>query len=192
MEKKLVMELLGVENEDLAAEMAAHATSRKIAKHEVILKEGEVQTAIPFLVSGIYRGYYTNNRFREVTDCFVTTPGIAVVAPCELGAPSPISIAAETKGELFFVPLPLILEMGMRYQEVGQMTVNIMMFCLKKHWEQKKAITDLRSEERYAWFAEKYPGLIDQVNHSHIAQFLNMTPETLSRVHRKRMEEEKA
>lgn len=36
--------------------------------------------------------------------------------------------------------------------------------------------------ERYQWFLNAYPGLIDQVKHKHIASFLGMSPVTLSRL----------
>ncbi|MCR4905607.1 MAG: hypothetical protein K6A33_05950 [Clostridiales bacterium] len=64
----------------------------------------------------------------------------------------------------------------------------------KRHEEN---ITDLRTHknvllcmsasERYDWFLENYPGLIDRVQHRRIASFLNMTPVSLSRIrHAKR------
>ncbi|MEQ2617002.1 hypothetical protein AAAT94_07475 [Intestinimonas aquisgranensis] len=36
--------------------------------------------------------------------------------------------------------------------------------------------------ERYQWFLEAYPGLIDQVTHRYVASFLEMSPVTLSRL----------
>ena len=43
--------------------------------------------------------------------------------------------------------------------------------------------------ERYEWFLNYYPGLIDVVPHKYIASFLDMTPVTLSRL-RKTMHKE--
>ena len=38
------------------------------------------------------------------------------------------------------------------------------------------------AKERYEWFLEKYPGLIDQITNKYIASFLRMSPVTLSRL----------
>ena len=38
--------------------------------------------------------------------------------------------------------------------------------------------------QRYQWFLQEYPGLIDRIQHKYIASLLNMTPVTLSKVRR--------
>ena len=54
--------------------------------------------------------------------------------------------------------------------------------ALKRHWEIKTMLYKCTAKERYEWFLENYPGLIDQVTNKYIASFLRMSPVTLSRL----------
>ena len=54
--------------------------------------------------------------------------------------------------------------------------------ALSRHVGIKLAIYKHDAKGKYRWFLENYPGLIDIVKHRHVASFLNITPESLSRV----------
>lgn len=80
------------------------------------------------------------------------------------------------------MPLDIILGLRNTYTEIENLYLQIMVMCLKYHWETKKMLYLRTAKERYEWFMKEYPGLIDKVNHAKIASFLNITPVTLSRV----------
>ena len=46
----------------------------------------------------------------------------------------------------------------------------------------KNTLCNYSAKQKYDWFLQEYPGLIFDVNNRYIASFLNMTPETLSRL----------
>lgn len=48
----------------------------------------------------------------------------------------------------------------------------------------KQVLAQCTALQRYQWFLEEYPGIIDQVNNKYIASFLGMTPVSLSRLRR--------
>ena len=48
----------------------------------------------------------------------------------------------------------------------------------------KNTLLCMSAPERYDWFLENYPGLIDRIQHRRIASFLCMTPVSLSRIRR--------
>ena len=51
-----------------------------------------------------------------------------------------------------------------------------------KNMEYEKVITSSRVEDRYRYFLEIYPDLVEKVSKKDIASYLNMTPESLSRL----------
>lgn len=62
---------------------------------------------------------------------------------------------------------------------------------MKSHWELKRVLNSCTAVQRYQWFLEEYPGLIDRVSNKYIASFLGMTPVTLSWLRRTLREENK-
>ena len=51
-----------------------------------------------------------------------------------------------------------------------------------RNMEHEKVITSSRVEDRYRYFLEIYPDLVEKVSKKDIASYLNMTPESLSRL----------
>ena len=148
------------------------------------------KTDFLFLVSGIFRGYYLDVNGKEVTDCIGFKSGTPAMSSAIDNAISPISIEAVVESVFLridgakLIPLiersPLLLKI---YNEVLQTAMQI-------HWALKVTVTQRTALERYQWFLENYPGLIDQVSNKHIASYLGMTPVTLSRMRRMMRERE--
>ena len=70
------------------------------------------------------------------------------------------------------------------YEEAMALYNQMLIAALKAHWELKRVLNSYTAAERYQWFLDKYPGLIDKVSNKYIASFLGMTPVTLSRLRR--------
>jgi len=56
--------------------------------------------------------------------------------------------------------------------------------ALDEHWRMKQVLHQYTALQRYQWFLETYPGLVDRVSNKNIASFLGMSPVTLSRLRR--------
>ena len=54
-----------------------------------------------------------------------------------------------------------------------------------REFEYEKMILSYNPLERYEYFVETYPEIVDKVSKKEIASYLNMTPESLSRVLKK-------
>ena len=69
----------------------------RLKKGEVYLHEGERQSRVMLLWSGIVRGYYTDVNGSEHTDCFCARRGSPAMPPCGLYDPSPINLMTLTE-----------------------------------------------------------------------------------------------
>lgn len=183
-------ETLHVEDPDLLEGLISITNIVYLDKGELLVRQGDRQTDFLFLVSGIFRGYYLNVNGKEVTDCIGFKSGTPAMSSAIDNAISPISIEAVIESVFLridgakLIPLiersPLLLKI---YNEVLQTAMQI-------HWALKVTVTQRTALERYQWFLENYPGLIDQVSNKHIASYLGMTPVTLSRMRRMMRERE--
>lgn len=180
--REFLSEVLQVTDEALLKQIMEITTAFSTKKGSLVIAQGERQTDFIFLVTGIFRGYYLDTDGKENTDCFGVLPGTPCMSVAINNGISPISIEAVTTCEFikisgeYLTPMigsnPLLLKI---YNEILQMAMQV-------HWDLKVMVTQHSAMERYRWFLNSYPGLIDHACSKDIASFLGMSPVTLSRL----------
>ena len=180
--REFLSEVLQVTDEALLKQIMEITTAFSTKKGSLVIAQGERQTDFIFLVTGIFRGYYLDADGKENTDCFGVLPGTPCMSVAINNGISPISIEAVTTCEFiqisgeYLTPMigsnPLLLKI---YNEILQMAMQV-------HWDLKVMVTQHSAMERYRWFLNSYPGLIDHACSKDIASFLGMSPVTLSRL----------
>ena len=58
---------------------------KQVRRGELIIREGEVQKNLLFLMQGILRGYFIDVCGNDITDCFNFKPGHPVMSAFEIG-----------------------------------------------------------------------------------------------------------
>lgn len=167
---------------------------RHLKKGDCVVHIGEVQKDVYFLETGIARGYFLNINGKDVTDCFGFRCGTAVVSfgQLELDVPSSMTIEMLEEGSFFCIPVAVVIRLQQRYKEAMMLYNQLLIAAMKEHWELKRVLNSYTAVQRYQWFLEEYPGLIDKVSNKYIASLLGMTPVTLSRLRRTLREEQKS
>lgn len=183
--RKFIEEYLGISDEMLLRSLLEHSKVEQVKRGKLLISSGEMQTAIPILVSGVFRGFVLDEEGREVTDCFASQPGSFVMGCGGPKEPSRVSFEAISDSEVLMIPLEPLLETLMQSKELMALYNRVLQEALQRHWELKILLLQCSAMGRYQWFLKKYPGLIDDVSNKHIASFLGMTPVTLSRLRQK-------
>ena len=175
---------LGLTDEKLIRRMAVFAKIEEYEKGKLLIETGAVQTYLPFLIEGIFRGFLLDRDGQDITDCFAYHRGDAVMGCNELGEPSRISIEAVSRSKCLLLPVREVGRLLEECPESMQLYNRLLTEALERHWEEKMLMHRCTAMERYQWFLIHYPGLITSVSNKHIASFLGMTPVTLSRLRR--------
>jgi CRP-like cAMP-binding protein len=175
----------------LTAECQAYLRSiirkRNIKKGQILLKTGEVCRNLYFIQKGVLRcSYYIKDK--EVSDWFFWQ-GETVVAIDSFydQAPSEDCIQALEDCELFyisFLELEYLYEHYIEFNYIGRV---LTLKYLRVFHEHVRNIRRLSATKRCQILLQKYPGLIDRVDLGHLASWLGMTRETLSRVKSKKI-----
>jgi len=175
---------LNLSNDELIKKLANIARLENLKKGQLLIEEGEPQTKIPFLLRGILRGFLVDAEGREITDCFAYHPRDIVMGCNQLGEPSKISIEAIIDTELLSLPAAPCMELLEEYPELVKLHNSYLLEALGRHWEEKILMHRCSAANRYQWFLNTYPGLINHISNKYIASFLGITPVSLSRIRR--------
>ncbi len=154
----------------------------KFQKGEIILREGEICENIYWVAKGLVRQFYYKNE-KELTEYMATEDNIVMsIESLFKEQPSSQQIVALEPTILFALPKRELEHEAVR-------NVNIQMLY-RKILEESLIISQVHADmlrfesaqERYAKLVKRSPQLVLRAPLVYVASYLQMTPETLSRV----------
>ena len=163
----------------------------KYAKNEMILREGETCTNIYWVVKGLVRQFYYKNG-KEVTEYMATENNIVMcIESLFLEQPTHLQIKA-------IEPCILIAIPKVDLEAVAMKSVNIQILY-RKILEESLILSQIHADmlrfesaqDRYHKLIKSQPQLVLRAPLVYIASYLQMTPETLSRVRTQQLIDER-
>lgn len=154
----------------------------KFHRGEVILREGEECTCMYYVDSGMVRQYYFKNG-KDVTEHFSFEGRIVMCIESLLKhVPSQIIIESLETTQLYALPRKKLLEAIEYTPELGILYRKILEHALISSQHHADSQRFENAQERYERLLKEKPEIILRAPMIHVASFLQMTPETLSRV----------
>ena len=190
-EFKKLMRYLGLEHVPQYHRYQSMAILKSFCKGEQFYSEDNKSDYIYFLLSGVLRGYTIEQDGKDITDCFLFRYGQAHIGFLNTGENGFLTERAEaiTDASVMCFEVKALSAEIYNSLELSRLYSAKLMESYVEHWVHKNVRFRYSASDRYLWFLKAYPGLIDIVPHKHIASFLGMTPETLSRLRRNLREE---
>jgi CRP-like cAMP-binding protein len=187
--KELIADLMHLQDDALVQKLSDIGTLRHYRRKEPIIQIGEMQNKIRILVEGVVRCYFTDECGTEITDCFLIEPGYPLMVAA-ISIPSLMGIHAVVDCDVLEFPMEPVMAMVNDYVDLLWCYNRMLQRALFFHWEIKTSRYCYSASQRYQWFRKKWPNVEAVANSSHIASFLAMTPETLSRLRRSNRDSE--
>ena len=157
-----------------------------LQKDEYFLRAGDVPKYISINNYGLLRLFYLDENGVEITKHFCMENSMAFSYTAFINQEeSKIFIQAVEKTELTVFDYQIYLKLKERHscwQAVSQ-NLTMMLFILKEKREAELLLKD--AEERYRQFVIDYPDLESRLTGYHIASYLRIKPESLSRIRKK-------
>ena len=154
----------------------------KFQKGETILEEGKVCRALYFVEKGMVRQYYYKNK-KDVTEHFSFEGRIVFCIESFLKQePSRLIVEALENTMLYAIPYDDLHNLMVRNQEMEMLYRKILEHVAISSQEHADSQRFENAAERYDRLLREKPEIILRAPMVHIASFLQMTPETLSRV----------
>ncbi|GAB4024710.1 Crp/Fnr family transcriptional regulator [Spirosoma gilvum] len=161
------------------------ATETELCKDDLYWEAGKLVKQIGFLIDGVIRVYYYNNKGEEITRYFIDE--------------NHLILAGSSPGEPFFpseylsavTDCKLIIFSKRDWQEISETIIGwdtlLQKISAKYHNEKMTRRSELVSQDattRYLDFMGQFPTLINRVPLSYIASYLGVTQSSLSRIRR--------
>jgi CRP/FNR family transcriptional regulator, anaerobic regulatory protein len=167
-----------------AAEYILSKTRREtLPKHTLLHNEGEICDKVFFLEKGVVRWFYYNEDGKEVTDSFAVEPSyVTAIDSFFQRKPSRYFIELledSTVYSMTYADLETELE---KFPETQRVTTLILVQMLEQMLDKNAALQFKTARERYQFIREKHPEILQRVSLGHIASYLGITQETLSRI----------
>jgi CRP-like cAMP-binding protein len=157
-----------------------------VKKNQVLLQAGQIARYVYYVNQGSLRQFYVNNNGEERTIYFKTEGGwVSELVSFLDNKPTELNVQALEDGDLMIInqknwvyAVTHINSFTMGFIRAQQDTN----YMLKKRLAEATVETP---EEKYLRFIREEPELLQRIPLYHIASYLAMTPETLSRIRKK-------
>ena len=157
------------------------ACIKKYAPSEFLAQEGEPMKDLSFLCKGIVHSFsdwdgITINMYSEYGMPFLP------VSSDDFGSRSLFNYQWLTEGECISIDNQFLNSLTEKHpKEIMYMKV----ICLEQLNGYLRILCQmqrLNPEKKYLWLEHHYPNYLTEVSHYHVAEFLNITPTSLSRI----------
>ena len=154
----------------------------KFQKGDTILQEGQVCRNLYFVEKGMVRQFYYKNN-KDVTEHFSFEGRIVFCIESFLKQePSRLIVEALENTKVYAIPYDDLNNLMVRNQEIEMLYRKILEHVAISSQEHADSQRFENATERYERLLHEKPEIVLRAPMVHIASFLQMTPETLSRV----------
>jgi CRP-like cAMP-binding protein len=170
-------------SDEAAGELLAKARTRDLPKHYLLHQEGEVCNRTFYVEKGLVRWYYINKDGKDITDSFGLEHSFVTAFDSFFQRrPSRYFIELLEDSTIASITYDDLEEMFEKFPEIQKLSRLILIQVLEQVLDKNAALQFHNAQERYQFITEKHPDLLQRASLGHIASFLGITPETLSRI----------
>ncbi len=176
-------------NDDEYKLLKKFSKKKEFQKGSILFYEKEKPKALIFLIEGVLKVYKTDSKNNEITIHRFKPVNLIAEMPLFENMPYPASAIFDTDGSIIEIDFE-------KFKEIFLSNPSISLSFFKsfsKKIRQLENVIDrnivLDATARVAKYMYENNGDID-MKHKHLAKYLNMTPETLSRIFRKLVKSE--
>jgi CRP-like cAMP-binding protein len=154
---------------------------RRFVKKECLIRAGEVDNYFNFIIKGLVRKYYKKGKDQINTQ--ISYEGHIIHSQESFHSRTPSEYYVETIEpttvvSISFEDLEKMYSRSHKMERLGRLVITFTM-VLKDRWQMH--MIKLSPRERFIYFMNKNPELLQRVPQKFLASYLNIKPETFSR-----------
>jgi CRP-like cAMP-binding protein len=155
----------------------------KVKKGEIIVRQGTICDSIYYIEKGLIRQYYIKEDGKEITEHFGQTGEYFTAAESMvLKEPSLFESAALENSVLLRIKKDSLETLGDKYLQIEHEYRKMLHYAVVLSQIRMRSIQFETAFQRYEDLKKNKPYIIQKASSIHIASYLGITPETLSRI----------
>lgn len=151
------------------------------SKHTVLL-EGTKSINLYFIIKGIVRGYYIDERGNDITKCFSGENEFFSSEGLRTGNTSSFNIECLEACNCIKLPYKLIYKVMKEDINLNKLISKYYLKEVERLENRAKSLTLMNAKERYIDFCKQYPHLCNRVELKYIASYIGIRAASLSRI----------
>ena len=159
------------------------AKTVELHKDDYFSEAGKIPRYVGFMLEGVVRFCYYNNKGQEITHHFIDENNfVSDQQKFEAQVVASEYIQAVTDCKLLVFSKKDWNDIGNTIVGWDAITTLILKNCLLKTIERRSPLVSEDATTRYLSFIEHFPNLVNRIPLSHIASYLGITQQSLSRI----------
>jgi len=159
------------------------ATTMELHKDEYFSQAGKIPRTVGYILEGVVRFCYYNNKGEDITQYFIDENNfVSDQQRFETQVVASEYIQAVTDCKLLVFSKKNWDEIGNTIVGWDAITGLIIKNCLLNTIERRSPLVSEDATTRYLSFIEHFPGVVNRVPLSHIASYIGITQQSLSRI----------
>jgi len=152
-------------------------------KGEYLFKQGDLDTSVYVVKSGLLKAYYLTVDGKELVKSFIQEGEfIGSLIACSSNEPCTFSLMTLEDSSLLRIPFEDLQTAAVSNHELSSfVNGGLVNLAIKKERREYEFLC-LSAPERYALFKQRTPHLVDRITQNDIARYLGITPVALSRI----------
>ena len=169
--------------DDELNDILAHFKKESLQKNQILVRQGEICKSLYFVEKGMGRSYYLNENGKEITQWFFSVGKFMTSADSFFQeSPSLYYLEVLQNAIVYRISKGDIDQLFAKYPKMEKLGRLVSIEMLTKIVNKLNAIQFQTARERYDYMLAEFPDIAHQVPLGHIASYLGMTQETLSRI----------
>ncbi|MGV8814181.1 MAG: Crp/Fnr family transcriptional regulator [Gelidibacter sp.] len=164
-------------------DIISHFKKESVANNQILVPQGEVCKSLYFVEQGMGRSYYLNENGKDITQWFFGVGKfMSSVDSFFQQTPSLYYLEVLQDSVLYSISKEDLDQLFAKYHKMEKLGRLVTVEMLTKLGNKLNAIQFQTAKERYDYMLTEFPDIAYQVPLGHIASYLGMTQETLSRI----------
>ena len=158
----------------------------ELSKDEYLIKLDEINRNIYFLKTGIFRHYRIASKGDEINIYFSFEGDVIMVTECTvLEMPSTEAVIALEDCELLYISRPDLIELTKSHHAIETLFREMLELQMIAMGRRQFRLQTYSAKQQYAYLMEQQAHYLQKIPQNHLASFLGITKETLSRIKKK-------